>query len=100
RRRSPSRRSNRRSRRGSPSSPPGWRAPAASHTDSALHPTRLRGAGDRELTPRWRTFSILAAHLREMEDSMTLTHDRRAELLAGCQLFKGIDAAGLSGLAA
>lgn len=30
---------------------------------------------------------------------MTLTHDRRAELLAGCPLFKGIDQAGLAGLA-
>ena len=31
---------------------------------------------------------------------MTLTHDRRAELLAGCPLFKGIDADGLAKLAA
>ena len=30
---------------------------------------------------------------------MTLTHDRRAELLAACQLFKGIDADGLAELA-
>ena len=30
---------------------------------------------------------------------MTLTHDRRAELLAACPLFKGIDPAGLAGLA-
>lgn len=30
---------------------------------------------------------------------MTLTHDRRAELLAGCPLFHGIDAAGLARLA-
>jgi CRP/FNR family transcriptional regulator, cyclic AMP receptor protein len=30
---------------------------------------------------------------------MTLTHDRRAELLAGCPLFKGIDDDGLSALA-
>lgn len=30
---------------------------------------------------------------------MTLTHDRRAELLAGCPLFKGIDANGLALLA-
>jgi CRP-like cAMP-binding protein len=30
---------------------------------------------------------------------MTLTHDRRTELLAGCPLFKGIDQAGLAGLA-
>ena len=30
---------------------------------------------------------------------MTLTHDRRTELLAGCPLFKGIDAAGLASLA-
>jgi CRP-like cAMP-binding protein len=30
---------------------------------------------------------------------MTLTHDRRAELLAGCPLFRGIDQAGLAGLA-
>jgi CRP/FNR family cyclic AMP-dependent transcriptional regulator len=31
---------------------------------------------------------------------MTLTHDRRAELLAGCPLFKGIEQAGLASLAA
>ena len=31
---------------------------------------------------------------------MTLTHDHRAELLAGCPLFKGIDADGLAKLAA
>ncbi len=31
---------------------------------------------------------------------MTLTQDRRAELLAGCPLFKGIDADGLAKLAA
>ena len=30
---------------------------------------------------------------------MTLTHDRRAELLAGCPLFKGIGADGLAKLA-
>lgn len=30
---------------------------------------------------------------------MRLTHDRRAELLAACPLFKGIDAEGLAGLA-
>jgi CRP-like cAMP-binding protein len=30
---------------------------------------------------------------------MTLTHDRRAELLAGCPLFRGIDPAGLAHLA-
>ena len=30
---------------------------------------------------------------------MTLTHDRRTELLAGCALFKGIDATGLAHLA-
>ena len=30
---------------------------------------------------------------------MTLTHDRRTELLAGCPLFKGIDADGLAALA-
>ncbi len=30
---------------------------------------------------------------------MTLTPDRRAELLAGCPLFRGIDQAGLDGLA-
>lgn len=30
---------------------------------------------------------------------MTLTHDRRTELLAGCPLFKGIDADGLAMLA-
>lgn len=30
---------------------------------------------------------------------MTLTHDRRAELLAGCPLFRGIDREGLADLA-
>lgn len=30
---------------------------------------------------------------------MTLTHDRRSELLAACPLFKGIDADGLAALA-
>ena len=30
---------------------------------------------------------------------MTLTHDRRAELLAACPLFKGIDPAGLAAVA-
>jgi CRP-like cAMP-binding protein len=30
---------------------------------------------------------------------MTLTHDRRTELLAACPLFKGIDAEGLAALA-
>jgi CRP/FNR family cyclic AMP-dependent transcriptional regulator len=30
---------------------------------------------------------------------MTLTHDRRTELLASCPLFKGIDAAGLAKIA-
>jgi CRP/FNR family transcriptional regulator, cyclic AMP receptor protein len=30
---------------------------------------------------------------------MTLTHERRTELLAGCPLFQGIDAAGLASLA-
>src|SRR5438552_1713853 len=36
---------------------------------------------------------------RRTEEPMTLTHDRRAELLAGCPLFKGIDAEGLAKLA-
>jgi CRP-like cAMP-binding protein len=31
---------------------------------------------------------------------MTLTHDRRAELLAACPLFRGIDEAGVANLAA
>ena len=31
---------------------------------------------------------------------MTLTHDRRAELLAACPLFRGIDAEGIAHLAA
>ena len=31
---------------------------------------------------------------------MTLTHDRRAELLANCPLFRGIDAEGVAHLAA
>ena len=30
---------------------------------------------------------------------MTLTHDRRSELLGACPLFRGIDATGLAGLA-
>jgi len=34
-----------------------------------------------------------------MEDGKTLTHDRRAELLAACPLFRGIDAHGLAALA-
>jgi CRP/FNR family transcriptional regulator, cyclic AMP receptor protein len=34
-----------------------------------------------------------------MEDRMTLTHDRRTELLAACPLFKGIDESGLARLA-
>jgi CRP/FNR family transcriptional regulator, cyclic AMP receptor protein len=34
-----------------------------------------------------------------MEEPLTLTHDRRAELLAGCPLFKGIDADGIAKLA-
>jgi CRP/FNR family cyclic AMP-dependent transcriptional regulator len=33
------------------------------------------------------------------EERMTLTQDRRTELLAGCPLFKGIDADGLAALA-
>jgi CRP-like cAMP-binding protein len=34
-----------------------------------------------------------------MEDVTALTHDRRAELLAACPLFRGIDATGLAALA-
>jgi CRP/FNR family transcriptional regulator, cyclic AMP receptor protein len=34
------------------------------------------------------------------EEVLTLTQDRRAELLAGCPLFRGIDADGLAKLAA
>lgn len=34
-----------------------------------------------------------------MHHLMTLTLDRRSELLAGCPLFRGIDATGLAGLA-
>jgi CRP/FNR family transcriptional regulator, cyclic AMP receptor protein len=34
------------------------------------------------------------------EELLTLTQDRRAELLAGCPLFRGIDADGLAKLAA
>ena len=44
-----------------------------------------------ELTRREHEFSIVAAQTT-MEDRMTLTHDRRSELLAACPLFKGIDA--------
>src|SRR5690348_10590311 len=51
-----------------------------------------------QLTAGWRAVSILPAQ-PSLEDRMTLTRDRRAELLAGCQLFKGIDADGLAGLA-
>jgi len=48
------------------------------------------------LTPARSAISIEAA---ATEDRMTLTHDRRTELLAGCPLFKGIDADGLAKLA-
>jgi CRP/FNR family cyclic AMP-dependent transcriptional regulator len=34
-----------------------------------------------------------------MDDGKRLTHDRRAELLAACPLFRGIDAQGLAALA-
>ena len=34
-----------------------------------------------------------------MDDGKGLTHDRRAELLAACPLFRGIDAQGLAALA-
>jgi CRP-like cAMP-binding protein len=34
-----------------------------------------------------------------MDDGKGLTHDRRAELLAACPLFRGIDARGLAALA-
>jgi len=37
--------------------------------------------------------------IRLMEDGMRLSHDRRAELLAACPLFRGIDAQGLAALA-
>jgi len=36
---------------------------------------------------------------RRTEEPLTLTQDRRAELLAGCPLFNGIDADGLAKLA-
>jgi CRP/FNR family cyclic AMP-dependent transcriptional regulator len=36
---------------------------------------------------------------RHRRNRVTLTHDRRTELLAGCPLFQGIDAAGLAKLA-
>jgi CRP-like cAMP-binding protein len=51
-----------------------------------------------QLTPCGRAFSIASAH-RRTEEPMTLTQDRRQELLAGCPLFKGIDADGLALLA-
>jgi CRP-like cAMP-binding protein len=50
------------------------------------------------LTRCGRAVSIAPAH-RHTEEPLTLTHDRRAELLAGCPLFKGIDADGLAKLA-
>jgi CRP-like cAMP-binding protein len=34
-----------------------------------------------------------------MEEPMTLTQDRRAQLIGGCRLFAGLDAAGLAALA-
>ena len=37
--------------------------------------------------------------IRPMEDGTALTHDRRAELLAACPLFHGIDTKGLAALA-
>jgi CRP/FNR family cyclic AMP-dependent transcriptional regulator len=49
------------------------------------------------LTPARSAISIEGA--ARTEDRMTLTHDRRTELLAGCPLFKGIDAEGLAMLA-
>ena len=90
RRRSPFRRSRRRSRHGSPSSPPrsrraGRRICTFGTTCAAVDAMRARG-------------QHRAAH-RRTEEPMTLTHDRRAELLGGCPLFQGIDADGLAGLA-
>jgi CRP/FNR family transcriptional regulator, cyclic AMP receptor protein len=46
------------------------------------------------LTPARSASSIDVA--ARTEDRMTLTHDRRTELLAGCPLFKGIDRDGLA----
>jgi len=40
------------------------------------------------------------ARASSTEELLTLTQDRRAELLAGCPLFRGIDADGLAKLAA
>jgi CRP-like cAMP-binding protein len=40
------------------------------------------------------------ARAQQREDWMTLTHDRRAELLGACPLFRGIDAEGVAQLAA
>jgi CRP/FNR family cyclic AMP-dependent transcriptional regulator len=58
----------------------------------------MPGALRRELTAgRWQA-SILRADVR-WRLPMTLTLDRRSELLAGCPLFRGIDARGLAGLA-
>jgi CRP/FNR family transcriptional regulator, cyclic AMP receptor protein len=51
-----------------------------------------------QLTTCGRTVSIAPAH-RRTEEPVTLTQDRRAELLAGCPLFKGIPAGGLAKLA-
>jgi CRP/FNR family transcriptional regulator, cyclic AMP receptor protein len=41
----------------------------------------------------------MALDMEAREDRMTLTHDRRAELLAGCPLFQGIGAEGVAHLA-
>jgi CRP/FNR family transcriptional regulator, cyclic AMP receptor protein len=50
------------------------------------------------LTQCGRAGRIAPAH-RRTEEPTTLTQDRRVELLAGCPLFKGIDADGLAKLA-
>jgi CRP-like cAMP-binding protein len=44
-------------------------------------------------------FDAGIAYDQPTEDRMTLTHDRREELLAACPLFRGIDADGLAALA-
>ena len=45
------------------------------------------------------TSALIDAGVAYDHPAMTLTHDRRSELLAGCPLFHGIDAHGLAMLA-
>src|SRR3954452_17353214 len=87
RRTSPCQRSRRRS-------PRGW--PYASSCSAAASSGRRAPRLCIELTPVGREVSI---ELPPPEDRVTLSLDRRSQLLAGCPLFKGIDPDGLDLLA-